>query len=275
MGWEVTSAAAAHSALAGVLASVTLILVPLLTPRLSSMREPRVVVLLILAFFLLVLAAIVWGSLAGQPAAVDLRDHGVSTARIAFQVGRNMATGCAAVVLLAAGALAVVTGLAEAIGDPASGASYRQADLVLRWTTVALTALAAYEVVYFLMAAVDELWASPPPSLLAVLAFLFQAAAAAAPRGVRQRVALDTGERLMRVLLIGAAVAALLALLAFVSVPVSSPLEGPVDASLWDVLSLTALAGSTLAFFVYGTSLSWFMSHSASQAESGNTETGG
>ena len=80
--WDVTKAAPVHAMLAGVLASIALALLAVLVtrpaaPRLSNaggsktignMTVPsHVLSLLVLSVFFLLIAAVIWGSLAGHP----------------------------------------------------------------------------------------------------------------------------------------------------------------------------------------------------------------
>ncbi len=178
--WDPTKAASSHAALAGVLAGIVFAVLAILITRpqegsFVSLREEtegpaednspeqvlsRVLKLLVLAFFFLVVATVMWGGLAGHPSAADIAERASSnpgaqekSAIRASAVG-HFAIATPAVVTLALGALCLLAAIAEVLplGAPTSRAElFEFSRNAFGW----LGALSIFEVAYFATVALD------------------------------------------------------------------------------------------------------------------------
>lgn len=263
MGWDATSAAGAHSALAGVLAGVVLVLVPLLSARPDSRPRVEVVRLLILALVLLIVAAVIWGGLSGATRIIDLLERQPSPEDLSLveaRIGRNFATGAIAVILMAGGALAMLAGLLEGVADLAPTG---RADWFFATAAIVVSSLAVYQVFFFHLSAIDSYGNSVAVSNLAVAAMgmtivLCLAATFWARRigGTASRERAD--RRLMRAVTVSISVTALVSLMSYVFIPVET-ISGPTPMGAQDTVVLWLLAVADLGFVTYAVSLTGYV----------------
>lgn len=120
MGWDVTAAATAHATLAGVLAGLALAILTMLanrpepSPMLGKEPAPTHSItfrFLLLSVFFLIVSAVIWGGLAGQPSLIKA----ASTEKQMTLSALNGSVGAAAVILLSLGALCMIAGIVEMV----------------------------------------------------------------------------------------------------------------------------------------------------------------
>jgi hypothetical protein len=160
--WDVTAAAPVHAALAGVLAGIAFVLIGIVATDRSSGGSPpqpqggssapsnaNHLRLLFQSVFLLIVAAVQWGGLAGQPDREAVRQLGAAQELVA---SRNLALGGAAVMILSIGALSMIGGMVHlaTLAPPNSSAELQG---LLAWAFPLLGALAVYEVAFYCFAA--------------------------------------------------------------------------------------------------------------------------
>jgi hypothetical protein len=191
--WDVTKAAPSHSTLAGVLATLAIAVLAVLsssggrpasdlesngkgsrlhsfTHALAIRSSSHVFRILTLAMLLLLISAMVWGDLAGQPsieaimaaqdsvAKENLGDSTLASNVIYAVKVRESIIACGAVTLLAVGALSFVAGMLELMSTAATAESDGRRGTFNGRAFSFLAALAVYETTYFLMVATALLW---------------------------------------------------------------------------------------------------------------------
>lgn len=182
--WDVTKAAASHAALAGVLAGFVLAVLAILLTRPEGSvggdggtsgqsddhgvkdATAQVFKLLILALFLLVVAAVMWGSLAGHPSTEQILDAQMAGPPEPLEAVRlgHFSIATAAVVLLVLGALSFVASMAQMIP---LGLPFARADELSRFARNAfvwLGALGFFEAAYFGLATLELAFELPLPA---------------------------------------------------------------------------------------------------------------
>ncbi len=209
--WDPTKAANSHAALSGVLAGIVFAVLAILITRehqsgkdnttAAGESEPvpaRVLKLLVLAFFFLVVAAVMWGALAGHPPVDQVakglesnpgpRDKSALRATLVSQ----FVSGTSAVVILGLGALSLLAAIAEVL--PMGAQTDREQLFEFSRNAFGwLGALGIFEVSYFAVVALDLAiypWISAPDTIalsfgLVTVAFAFGVTRAV--RSVRRR----------------------------------------------------------------------------------------
>ena len=136
--WDVSKAAPVHAALAGVLATLAIALLTILSSIVLASpaplrngvspdsradvikSRPQVIRLLVMATLLLLVSAVIWGGLAGQPSVEQMSriavDQSTELNQVLGATKLRIATmAAAAVTILAVGALALVAGMFELV----------------------------------------------------------------------------------------------------------------------------------------------------------------
>lgn len=246
--FDVTASAPSHSALAGVLAAIVIAILPFVATRNGSEHGPAPMAdgtrefsvrLLVIAMFLLVVAAVVWGSVSGSPS----RDTVIERATEKYseyvndELSRSVTIAAAGTVLLALGAICLAAGLLTYVNSRLASdlGSFMNATVTL------LGALAVYEIAFFVLGDISLLWMPEWQSIN--LTSLIATAIALSPMSSRVRTALshlfrpDLSWKLVTA-------ASMLAVTAYATSPV--PATAPTDyaATLWDHLSVGALCGA-------------------------------
>lgn len=272
MGWDVTEAAAAHSTLSGVLASIILVLMSIIAERWwktapdsrfhgENQRISHVLRLLLMACSFLILSSIIWGGLTGHPrlsdlnlATSDIRHSAVAERAVA----RSAAVGAMAVILLTAGALALFAGALEAMGRRVVLGS----DRMLAEVFNGLVAFGAYEVCLFTMYAFDSygyrFQIMPVCLVVFVVAWLICRGGAS----VVESWSIDPGRRdaiLLRRVRISAVSTGALVIGAYIASPVPAPLRHFPEFGLADAASILMLVVAGITFCFYGFLMSWFV----------------
>ncbi len=181
--WDPTKAASSHAALSGVLAGIVFAVLAILITReqrsgqagigsttAAGQSEPvtaRVLKLLVLAFFFLVVATVMWGGLAGHPSVDQVaqslaKNPGPRENSALRAIAVNHAVvGTSSVVILGLGALSLLAALAEVL--PTGTQTDREQLFEFSRNAFGwLGALSIFEVAYFAVVALD--WRSTPGS---------------------------------------------------------------------------------------------------------------
>ncbi|WP_162802976.1 hypothetical protein [Ornithinimicrobium avium] len=271
MGWDVTEAATAHSTLSGVLASIILVLMSIIAERSwkaapnstegDKTRIAQVLKLLLMACVFLILAAIIWGGLTGHPSLSDLGEfarESQDSDLLSRAVARSSAVGAMAVILMAAGALALFAGALEAMGRTPTFGS----DRLLAEVFMALVAFAAYEVSVFTVFALNAygIERSIVPTSLYVFVVVWLGCRGSTrvvrtwktPPSVRERT-------LLRRLRMCGVTTGGFVICAYILSPVPSALETFPEFGRVDSLSLIFLVAAGLAFCLYGIAIANFV----------------
>lgn len=175
--WDITRAAVAHATLAGVLAALTLTILSILASR----REPATKVnsavlrMLVLSVVLLIVAAVTWGGISGQPDINQLgslvNDGSITLAAAEAVRAQETTIGAAAVVLLTLGALCMIWGIVEVVAQ--TDAESRSFVSLL---FAVISTLGVYETVVFSTAPMTTIWdldfSADTASLIATVAFM-------------------------------------------------------------------------------------------------------
>ncbi len=103
--WDVTITAASHATLCGVLSGLVLVMIPLFLSRRDPGGSAAIVTRLVGAGMLLMIAAVIFGGLSGQPRASDLAPSD------SVVVGRSILTGTVGVTLMVVGGYYIAWGL--------------------------------------------------------------------------------------------------------------------------------------------------------------------
>jgi hypothetical protein len=194
--WDITKSAPVHATLAGVLATLAIAVLAIISsigggpaPESGGHRaspgvepngqgvsafarsiairsRPHVIRLLILAMLLLLVSAVIWGGLAGQPSVETLnsvlqaqsmdepgRSQAISSSVHAVKVRESVA-GSAAVTVLAVGGLSFVAGILELASTAPAQFRSRLETFTGRAFSI-LAALSIYEATYFAVIAVS------------------------------------------------------------------------------------------------------------------------
>ncbi len=308
MAWDVTKAAASHSALAGVLAGFTLAVLAILLTRPQNVLSPaahtrdadatqqdpdaltQVFKLLILALFLLIVSAIMWGGLSGHPSVESIlaeertaaassapKAEGEAAAVIAAFRAGHYAIGAPSVAMLALGALCFVAALAQMIP---LGLNFTSTDDLARFARnafVLLGGLALFEMTYFSTAALELSLRLrlPPPDMIAVVVMAttvvlgFSVRALACRSSRRQQDDAARARALEKMSLKAGVLTAILSVCAYVLVPVTTAASPRYELSRMHAAGsvLGCSSGLLLAAFVLVTVVALELRRSAAQQQ--------
>ena len=172
--WDITKSAPVHAAFAGVMASIGIAVLAILsasflvggTPKPGHSKDiyvsrfkPHIIHLLILAVLLLLVSAIVWGSIAGQPSNSEISAYAtaggaVAKPFVATMNAEDAVAGASAVTLLTTGSLALLAVLLELVPSLPSDSQEGQTTRFISRSFGMLAILGAYEVTDFTAVAI-------------------------------------------------------------------------------------------------------------------------
>ncbi len=288
--WDPTKAANSHAALSGVLAGIVFAVLAILITRehqsgkdnttAAGESDPvpaRVLKLLVLAFFFLVVAAVMWGGLAGH-APVDQVAKGLESnpgprekSALRATLVNHFVTGTSAVVILGLGALSLLAAIAEVL--PMGAQTDREQLFEFSRNAFGwLGALGIFEVSYFAVVALDLAiypWISAPDTIALSFGLVTVACAFGMRRAVRSvrrpgswtRYLLNV--ELARSVSIKAAVASgVTATLAYITTPTPTvsrlfPIVELGTYSRWHIAATLLALGATVLFAGFVVSAMW------------------
>lgn len=153
--WDVTVAASSHASLSGVLAGLAIAILAIPVVRRQIGGRASGLKLPILSVLLLIVSAVTWGGLSGQPGREQLSNLGKETAGLLY--AQNMMIGASAVLFLSIGALTLVNPIVEFVADNADDIRAFAAALY-----GVLGGLALYECVLFALDPVAAVFKNEP-----------------------------------------------------------------------------------------------------------------